>query len=229
MGTGHDVIRRARQIDQSGAYYLWGGKTGRGLDCSGFTRRTVVEVGGDSRMPHGSVAQRDYARRKGLLIPVKDALGIVGAGLFRAAGGGQINHIVDTIGDGRSTYEANSKRTGVGIFSAAGRRWTNGILWPGIDYPVRDTNGGGPTVDLRVLLFGIRVAKTRTYRRGHRHPDIKFIQAKINEIQPSRRLVVDGAFGDLTHKAVVDFQRFFRLGVDGVVGRRTWDALYPGI
>jgi peptidoglycan hydrolase-like protein with peptidoglycan-binding domain len=52
-------------------------------------------------------------------------------------------------------------------------------------------------------------------------------QTLLNE-QAAAGLPVDSVFGGKTDKAVRDFQRSKGLKVDGLVGPKTWGALYPG-
>ena len=40
-----------------------------------------------------------------------------------------------------------------------------------------------------------------------------------------RNVAVDGQFGAITNSAVRNFQARFRIGVDGIVGPTTWNAL----
>jgi hypothetical protein len=65
----------------------------------------------------------------------------------------------------------------------------------------------------------------RTLRRGSTGPDVEELQRKLNGVNASLHLVVDGIFGQATYDAVVDFQIRADLEPDGVVGPRTWEAL----
>ena len=47
------------------------------------------------------------------------------------------------------------------------------------------------------------------------------LQRKLNGVSGAG-LVVDGDFGPRTEQAVRNFQAFFQLGVDGIVGPKTW-------
>lgn len=55
-------------------------------------------------------------------------------------------------------------------------------------------------------------------RLGDRGDDVAFLQEKLG-------LVADGEFGPMTLAAVMQFQQDKSLGADGVVGRKTWEAL----
>jgi len=60
-----------------------------------------------------------------------------------------------------------------------------------------------------------------TLRRGSRGPAVMELQRKLNGVSGAG-LVVDGDFGPRTEQAVRNFQAFFQLGVDGIVGPKTW-------
>jgi hypothetical protein len=56
--------------------------------------------------------------------------------------------------------------------------------------------------------------------------EVRALQALLNHrLIPSPNLPVTGHFGDLTHEAVVAFQKMKGLKPDGIVGPHTWTAL----
>ncbi|MFA9487159.1 N-acetylmuramidase family protein [Moraxella haemolytica] len=59
---------------------------------------------------------------------------------------------------------------------------------------------------------------------GNKGEQVERLQVKLNE--NGAKLAVDGDFGRATEKAVMAFQRSAGLAVDGVVGIKTWQALY---
>ncbi len=61
-------------------------------------------------------------------------------------------------------------------------------------------------------------------RKGSRGSNVIILQKKLNRF--GGRLATDGDFGEKTHQAVLKFQRDHRLEDDGIVGRRTWRALF---
>lgn len=67
-------------------------------------------------------------------------------------------------------------------------------------------------------------------KRGDTGANVQRIQFWLNAIGKFQSaippLTVDGIFGAGTETAVKAFQERFGLGVDGVVGQKTWDALY---
>ncbi len=67
-------------------------------------------------------------------------------------------------------------------------------------------------------------------KRGDTGADVQRIQFWLNAVGKFHStipvLTVDGIFGSGTETAVKAFQEIFGLGVDGVVGQKTWDALY---
>jgi uncharacterized protein (TIGR02594 family) len=68
-----------------------------------------------------------------------------------------------------------------------------------------------------------------TLKTGSTGPDVTRLQRLLNErLSPSPSLKVSGTFEEETLKAVKRFQSEGRLGVDGIVGSRTWEALEAG-
>lgn len=63
---------------------------------------------------------------------------------------------------------------------------------------------------------------------GSTGPDVELLQLGLKRagFSPGD---IDGIFGPKTDKAVRDFQRYFKLQVDGIVGPRTWNTLFPFI
>lgn len=62
-----------------------------------------------------------------------------------------------------------------------------------------------------------------TLRKGDSGPDVVYLQTLLCDV--GETLTADGKFGAKTEKAVMDFQRLYRLTVDGVCGPKTWAAL----
>lgn len=61
-------------------------------------------------------------------------------------------------------------------------------------------------------------------RKGNKGPAVMELQRKLNGVSGAG-LVVDGDFGPRTDQAVRNFQSFFKLGTDGIVGPKTWGML----
>lgn len=62
-----------------------------------------------------------------------------------------------------------------------------------------------------------------TLRRGDSGEAVRYLQALLCDV--GETLTADGIFGAKTENAVKDFQRLYKLPVDGVVGPETWAAL----
>lgn len=61
-------------------------------------------------------------------------------------------------------------------------------------------------------------------KKGARGETVKILQRKLNLF--GGHLVVDGDFGDKTDTSVRNFQKYWKLEVDGIVGRKTWRVLF---
>jgi len=59
---------------------------------------------------------------------------------------------------------------------------------------------------------------------GSKGPDVVKLQRRLNAL--GYKLVVDGEFGKMTEAAVKSFQKNHNIAVDGIVGDKTWGALF---
>lgn len=80
--------------------------------------------------------------------------------------------------------------------------------------------------NLIAIAKGIAEAKKKVLRQGDKGDAVKWLQAGINKLSGAN-LAVDGDFGGRTTEAVKNLQRWFHLVVDGIVGPRTWEILFP--
>jgi len=64
----------------------------------------------------------------------------------------------------------------------------------------------------------------RPLRQGSRDPQVRTVQQRLADL--GKTITVDGIFGPRTHQVVVAFQREKHLRTDGVVGPKTWAALW---
>jgi peptidoglycan hydrolase-like protein with peptidoglycan-binding domain len=68
-------------------------------------------------------------------------------------------------------------------------------------------------------------------RRGSKGEQVKFLQDMLNQADRKQNfgnpppLKVDGDFGPQTETAVKNFQKYYGLVIDGVVGPKTWAKL----
>ncbi len=61
-------------------------------------------------------------------------------------------------------------------------------------------------------------------RKGNRGELVKTLQRKLNLF--GGHLIVDSDFGDKTDTSVRNFQKYWKLEVDGIVGRKSWRVLF---
>ena len=66
-------------------------------------------------------------------------------------------------------------------------------------------------------------------RRGTRGAEVQKLQRQLNaRLMPAPKLAVDGIFGPITQRAVLDYQKAMSIDADGVVGKPTWYHLIKG-
>lgn len=87
-----------------------------------------------------------------------------------------------------------------------------------------DVNSEGVPIGDVTLLFNSRLEEGDT---GFGVRELQYFLAFIAGFNESvRPVAIDGIFGPTTRGAVEDFQYDYGLPVDGIVGERTWQALY---
>jgi N-acetylmuramoyl-L-alanine amidase len=131
----------------------------------------------------------------------------------------QTAHVVISSGDGR-TVEAHSTKRGVIESTVHGRRWSTGVLVPGID--VRSARIPIPT---RRPALVLRVKSPMM--KGEL---VKDVQRRLRKAG-FHSGPIDGVFGPQTAAAVQAFQISRGLLIDGEVGTQTAKALgvrWPG-
>lgn len=150
------------------------------------------------------------AQRLGGLVSIDKAIRTPGAALLRI-GIGDIGHVA-LVGPKGTTVEAYSTARGVIAHTASGRRWTHGVMVPGVVYET------GPSVSVEIPTV---YRLTSPYMTG----------ATIREIQERLQILgyglgkADGVYGPRTYAAVLQYQRDAGLLVDGEAGPQTLAAL----
>lgn len=152
------------------------------------------------------------ARAAGIIITPEIASRTAGAWIIRIPVISTLGHVALSDGNG-GTIEAYSTARGVIAGKISGRRWDLGALLPGVAY----RQGGPPTIlpvppVLRFMSPMMRGDAVRTLQR----------QLQARGFSPG---TIDGAFGQATLSAVVQFQAANGLLVDGEVGPVTAKAL----
>lgn len=228
MAHGNKVLEFARQhVTQPPQRYVYGAFVPKNApdwkgpwDCAELVSYDYFQVTGIlfGTTSHGNPATADAwsrawlddAQRPGCLIPVAHAAQIPGAVVLRV-GLGIVGHVVISDGKG-GTVEAHSAARGVIAGTLSDRRWTHGVLVPGVKYEP------GPAVALDTpLVFRL----TSPQMTGE---TVLEIQQRL-QIRGYELGRADGVFGPKTYAAVLEFQRAQGLMADGEVGPLTLAAL----
>jgi N-acetylmuramoyl-L-alanine amidase len=189
------------------------------LDCSELVERTCDALGVRPTMVDGAYNQKQFCRANHTITTVDRAIHTRGALLGIDRGAGAVNHIAFSDGNG-GTMEAANRHAGCGHFRSAGRfNW--GGLVPGVNYGV-NTPSLPPVVQKPPTT--ITLPGRQTIQRGARG---HLVECLVWELVAISGAAVDGNafFGSKTEEAVKNFQRFFKLQVDGVAGPKTWRTL----
>ena len=184
-------------------------------DCSGLFTWAFKQLGG--YMYHGSdTMYRKYCVNKGELKSGKRTDGATlkpGSAVF-CWNGTKYSHVGLFIGDGL-VIEAAGTQQGVITTKLTATKWKFWGELTGVDY---GTAPAPAPVDPGEQL--------PTLRKGDKGQYVTLLQTKLkNKGYDLGRYGVDGDFGSATLAAVKAFQGDNGLTVDGVVGKKTWEAL----
>ena len=224
--TGQDILDIARPHAQANDPYVFGAMkpvadyaSHKPSDCSKFASCCIYgasriiygceDNNGDPWHQYGGTIywERD-ADTAAERISVAQAKVIPGAAMLRFVRG-EANHHIVLVDKNGGTIEAANSRQGVVFGTLEGRRWTCGILVPGIDYGV--------------LPAPQEVAPPAFVWR---YQSPLMVGPEVGEIQKALRIKVDNVYGPKTAAAVAVFQeRHGGLVVDGEVGPLTWKEL----
>jgi hypothetical protein len=170
-------------------------------------------------VPDGAFNQWSQIKQANGLISVRDGINTRGALLFAGDGTGSgrdaIFHVAFSLGDG-TTIEARGKKWGVGCWASVGRFDFAGRIG-GIDY----SKGVQP---LTPPPPAVVPAFPGTTKLGASGDAVRQLQQRLRD--RGWNVSVDGTFGPATDKLVRSFQQDKRLEDDGVVGPKTWEALW---
>lgn len=212
-------------IAQKGDRYVFGAEVaataadGAAWDCSELVEWASHKAGVQPRVPDGAFNQWAACRQAGTMIGVVEGINTRGALLFVGDGTGSgrdaITHVAFSLGDG-TTIEARGSKWGVGCWTAV-NRFDFAARLPGLDH------GAGHAPLQPVPASGVP-AHPGTVRKGMRGDAVRQLQQRLRD--RGQTIEVDGIFGAGTDKTVRSFQGQQGLTVDGVVGPKTWEALW---
>lgn len=182
-------------------------------DCSGLFSWAFRQLGGE--MYHGSnTMYRKWCRDKGSLDKGRRTDGkelLPGTAVF-VWNGTTYSHVGLYIGNG-TVIEAQGTRTGVTTTKVTASKWTCWGELNGVDY------ANAPKDEKQE-------AEHPTLRKGSKGDAVVDLQNKLVKLgYYLGPYGVDGDFGTNTEKAVKQFQSDRGLAVDGVVGKKTFEAL----
>lgn len=247
MPTGQQLVDNFKRY--LGTTYKFGGEEGdcadaNNVDCSEGVEWACRCTGVTPTMPDGSGNQFSHCDAHGGRLDFSQAKGIVGALIFKA------------YDNSASNYPPGDRNNGKGIYHVAmvagpnltmeiccddgdkvvqrnidGRAWyAYGCKVPGVSYDSAPTTPPTqpPTSNEVPVSLGVEEGGTvslRELRKGLTGRDVREVQAMLSEwgISPGTH---DGDFGSNTDSAVRTFQSSRGLGVDGIVGAKTYTSLF---
>ena len=164
--------------------------------------------------PYGGYAAEDNTRGINAVIDTPAYSSARGYNLNVRAGPGVGTRILQVLADGQPITLTGNRRN----------QWyelTNGSWVWGNFVRVTASSGNQATV--------IPAAADGTLRRGVQDPAVAQLQRRLRDLGYfSQNATITNYYGDLTERAVIDFQRANDLPADGIAGSATRNLLYQG-
>jgi len=196
-------------------------------DCAEFVSWVVFQASGE-RILLGCVPRDpsrgnsytgwwvDDAKKYGLIISIAAALKTAGAALLRGPTKKRVGHIAFSVGNGRNTVEAHSRKRGViqGRTDPQNRGWEYGVRIPTHNEWAALTRRAS---DPRFWFFRPTSLPTND-------PRVAVIQQALQK-KGFGELSINGRFTASLATTVAKFQEDNELVVDGMVGKQTLAAL----
>lgn len=204
---GNIIVENA--IKYLGRPYVWGGESDSegGYDCSGF----VYCVLNDSGIKVGrTTAQGYYNKFKNNAATKK----VAGALIFFGKSTSSITHIAIASGDGVHMYES------IGSSKNTKTNKGKGVTY---SYISRRSDLVAICTPFKVEAVHPVIAKP-TLKVGSKGTQVNYLQQDLNYIMDAK-LDVDGHFGILTKKAVMNYQKKYDLSIDGIYGPKSYNKM----
>lgn len=258
MATADDVIRVAQSHvgyveGPRDNETVFGARTGFNFQpwCGSFVDCVLIDAGQTGEpssiyTPNGAAAYRRLGRWIDRNGPVQPG-DVVFFDWQGGTGSGGVDHVgivAEVRRDGQvETIEGNTSPSNAGSQSNGGmvaRRVRPRNVIAGFGRPAYTGTPGPPAPPppspdqvtafrkYVAALLARDVAALPDLRQGQRGGNVQTLQKALN-LAAGRSLAQDGDFGPATAQAVKDVQRIFGLGVDGIVGPRTRDALLTAL
>lgn len=220
MATARELVNVVKS--QEGDEYVFGVEVSpsdsdpNAFDCSELVEWACNRLKVKPKIPDGSWYQASHCKKHDTIIDVETAINTEGALLFFFSSSpfGRSRprqaHVAISLGNGK-TFEARSKKKGVGTFNALDRGWTHAGLIPGLKYA--DTSGEFFRRD-----GGLAEIAEST-------PIIDLSEEQVRELQRALSLLgypigeIDGTLGPKTRNAWAEFKTDILLGNPDLIGK----------
>lgn len=171
-------------------------------DCSGLISAYTGKVLGSAQLYSQAYARMDISTWK---------MWAVGVVTYRKG------HVGVYLGDGK-VAEAKGIDYGVVITDITNGKWTHGLTFSWIDYSYTEK-----VAEVTYKAANPYTEPTRLLKKGCKGNDVKWLQFEL--IEAGYNIALDGVFGKNTYNALVAFQKSAKIGVDGICGKQSREAL----